>query len=210
MGQDQPSTEPSAGTWQQLQSRAAQEKHTVGSPRLLETMRQCHLPAGAAGTFRMHQMSRRTSRDVNGSGEKSMQKVTPKISALNGNQTREVFLGQAPTLCHQPLDKLPTSHLAKGKEGFLRSPLLSRKLNSSPVGPAVWVVETFSATKALTPRESTQCEKAALKGRSKWIFYCQIRSSLRGKWAVLSELLHSRQNFPCLHLRWRRIGENRK
>lgn len=108
-----------------------------------------------------------------------------------------------------PQDKL-SSHLAKGKKGLLRSPLLSRKLNSSPVGPAVWVVGTFSATKALTPRESTQCEKATLKERGKWQFYCQISSSLRGKWSVLSELLHSRQNFPCLHLRWRRIGENRE
>lgn len=108
-----------------------------------------------------------------------------------------------------PQDKL-SSHLAKDKKGLLRSPLLSRKLNSSPVGPAVWVVGTFSATKALTPRESTQCEKATLKERGKWQFYCQISSSLRGKWSVLSELLHSRQNFPCLHLRWRRIGENRE
>lgn len=116
---------------------------------------------------------------------------------------------------HQPSvtgtwDKLPTSQLAKGKEGLLRSPLLSRKLNSSPVGPEVWVVGTFSATKALTPGESTQCEKATLKREKKRQFYCQIRSSLRGKWAVLSELLHSRQNFPCLQLRWRRIGENRE
>lgn len=69
---------------------------------------------------------------------------------------------------HQPSvigaqDKLLASHLAKGKEGLLRSQLLPRKLNSSPVGPEVWVVVTFSATKVLTPRESTQCEKATLK-----------------------------------------------
>lgn len=69
VGQDQPGTEPSAGTWQQLQSRASQEKHTLGSHRLLETMWQCHVPAGDAGTFRMHQMLR-TPRDVNDSGEK--------------------------------------------------------------------------------------------------------------------------------------------
>lgn len=73
---------------------------------------------------------------------------------------------------HQPSvigtqDKLPTSHLAKGKEGLLRSPLLSRKLNSSPVGPEVWVVRTFSATKALTAGESTQCEQATLKREKK-------------------------------------------
>lgn len=73
---------------------------------------------------------------------------------------------------HQPSvigtqNKLPTSHLTTGKEGLLRSPLLSRKFNSSPVGPAVWVVGTFPATKALTPRESTQCEKATLKGKKK-------------------------------------------
>lgn len=116
---------------------------------------------------------------------------------------------------HQPSvigaqDKLLAGHLAKGKEGLLRSQLLSRKLNSSPVGPEVWVVVTFSATQVPTPRESTQCEKATLKREKKWQFYCQIRSSPRGKWAVLSELLYSRQDFPCLQLRWRRVGEKRE
>lgn len=43
------------------------------------------------------------------------------------------------------------------------STAVKKTRNSSPVGPAVWVVETFSATKALTPRESTQCEKVTLK-----------------------------------------------
>lgn len=60
------------------------QKTHLGSHRLLETMWQCHLPAGAAGTFRIHQLLQKISRDVNGSGEKkkSMQKVTPKISSI--------------------------------------------------------------------------------------------------------------------------------
>lgn len=117
---------------------------------------------------------------------------------------------------HQPSvigtqDKMPTSHLAKGKEGLLRSPLLSRKLNSSPVGPEVWVVGTFSATKALNSRRKYSMWKSYTeKGKKKREFYCQIRSSPRGKWAIFSEPFHSRQIFPCLQLRWRRIGQNRE
>lgn len=131
VGQDQPSTEPSAGTWQQLQWRASQEKHTLGSHRLLETMWQCHLPAGAAGTFRMHQMLR-TSRDVNGSGEKSMQKVTPKISSTEWQSNLRGFPWASTNSLSSPQEKLPTGHLAKGKEGLQRSPLLSRKLLTLP------------------------------------------------------------------------------
>lgn len=82
VGQEQPCTEPSTGTLQWLCSWTSREKLTLGSHWLLHTLWQCHLPAGAAGTFRMHQLLRKTSRDVNGSGEKSMQKVTPKISSI--------------------------------------------------------------------------------------------------------------------------------
>lgn len=82
MAQDQPCTEPSAGTLQRLWSRTSWEKHTLGSQVLLETMWQCHLPAGAAGTLRMHQLLRKTSRDVNGSGEKkSMRRANSNISS---------------------------------------------------------------------------------------------------------------------------------
>lgn len=72
-------------------------------------------------------------------------------------------------------DKPLTSQLAKGKEGLLRSQLLSGKLNSSPVGPEVWVVVTFSATKALTPGESTQCEKATLKREKNDNFIAKLK-----------------------------------
>lgn len=137
-GHNQPCTEPSTETLQQLRSRTSREKHTLGSHVLLETMWQCHLPAGAAGTFRMHQLLRKTSRDVSGS-EKKINAESNSKHLINQMATKpEGFsLGK-----HQPSvtgtrDKLPTSQLAKGKEGLLRSPLLSRKLNSSPVGPEV-------------------------------------------------------------------------
>lgn len=81
-GQNQPCTEPGTGTLRWLWSRTSREKHTLGSHVLLETMWQCHLPAGAAGTLRMHQLLRKTSRNVNSSGEKSMQRVTPNISSI--------------------------------------------------------------------------------------------------------------------------------
>lgn len=155
VGQDQPGTEPSAGTWQ-LQSRAAQEKHILGSHRLLETMRQCHLPAGAAGTFRMHQMLRRTSRDVNGSGEKSMQKVTPKISSSEWQSNQRGFPWASTNSLSPASGQTARQSPCPGQGGFAEEPTVVKKtLNSSRVFPAVWLVETFSATKALTPREST-------------------------------------------------------
>lgn len=168
VGQEQPCTEPSTGTLQWLCSWTSREKLTLGSHWLLHTLWQCHLPAGAAGTFRMHQLLRKTSRDVNGSGEKINAESNSKdLIHLMAIKPERFSLGK-----HQPSvistrDKLPSSHLAKGKEGLLRSPLLWRKLNSSPVGPEVWVAGTFSATKALTPRETTKCEKATLKRKKK-------------------------------------------
>lgn len=73
----------------------------------------------------MHQLLRKTSRDVNGSGEKINAESNSKdLIHLMAIKPERFSLGK-----HQPSvistrDKLPTSHLAKGKEGLLRSPLL--------------------------------------------------------------------------------------
>lgn len=111
-------------------------KTHLGSHKLLETMWQCHLPAGAAGTSRMCQLLQKTIQRCEWKwGKNQCRKELQRSHQSNGNQTTEVFLGQAPILCHRHSGQ--TAHQSPCQGQALRSPLLARKLNSSPLGPAV-------------------------------------------------------------------------
>lgn len=164
-GRCEPCAESSAVTLKQLRSRTSREKRA-----LLRTRRWCH----------QQFKKKKTSREVNGGGEKkkkSMSKITPKISTQwPSNQKGHPRAGT------NPLSPAPRTNCLAGTLPRARKVCWGVNCcqeNSSPVGPEVWVVVMFSATKAVTWRESTQCEKATLQTEKKWQFYCQIRSSPR-------------------------------
>lgn len=125
-------------------------KTHLGSHKLLEIMWQCHLPAGAAGTFRMRQLLQKTIQRCEWKWGKKInaERNSKDLINLMAIKPQRFSLGKH-QLCHWHSGQ--TAHQSPCQGQVLRSPLLARKLNSSPLGPAVWVVGTFFATKALTP-----------------------------------------------------------
>lgn len=92
-------------------------KTHLGSHKLLETMWQCHLSAGAAGTFRMRQLLQKNHPEM-------WMEVGKKINAernskdlinLMAIKPQRFSLGKHQLSVTGTRDKLPTSHLAKGK-----------------------------------------------------------------------------------------------